>query len=234
MSMNGPYTIGIDLGQVSDPTAIVAVQSLARDDGKPIYWVTHIERLPLGLTYPGVISHVKRLLHQRRFSSAKLVLDLTGLGRPVADHFNDEGLHPLKVTITGGATEHRDEKGVWSVPKHILVAAVRTPLESERLFFDKSQPEAPILQAELKNFRAEYSDSGRIAYNARVGAHDDLVLACALAAWWAARHNSMRIDPAVVHRSAQIVSRPGVDVTGGLRNGPRDPYEAGWPYPLRR
>ena len=232
MSQNDPYTIGIDLGQVNDPTAIVAVQRLARDDGKPLYWVTHIERLPLGLTYPGVISRVKRLRHQREFATAEMVLDLTGLGRPVADHFAEAGLHPLRVTITGGDAEHKDEKGAWSVPKHILVSAVRTPLESERLFFDKGQPEAPILQAELKNFRAEYSDSGRMTYGARVGAHDDLVLACALAVWRASKSRPLHIDPATLERSRHVVSRPGVDLIGN-RGSPRDPFEAGFPYPWR-
>jgi len=36
---------------------------------------------------------------------------------------------------------------------------------------------------ELQNFRAEYSDSGYIRFNARNGKHDDLVLALAIALW---------------------------------------------------
>jgi hypothetical protein len=42
--------------------------------------------------------------------------------------------------------------------------------------------EAGALQEELKDFQRKVSDAGRATYNARKGAHDDLVLAVAIAA----------------------------------------------------
>jgi hypothetical protein len=36
----------------------------------------------------------------------------------------------------------------------------------------------------LKDFQRKVSDAGRATYNARVGAHDDLILAVAIALWF--------------------------------------------------
>jgi hypothetical protein len=47
----------------------------------------------------------------------------------------------------------------------------------------KNLPEAPVLKLELEDFRASVTDSGRWTFGARSGAHDDLVLALALALW---------------------------------------------------
>ena len=40
------------------------------------------------------------------------------------------------------------------------------------------------LKEELKDFQRKVSDAGRATYNARVGAHDDVILAVAIALWF--------------------------------------------------
>ena len=64
--------------------------------------------------------------------------------------------------------------------------------------------EAPALRAELEDFRATVTDSGRWTFGARSGAHDDLVLALALALWRANRRNPTNIHPSVIQRSMQM------------------------------
>jgi hypothetical protein len=44
--------------------------------------------------------------------------------------------------------------------------------------------DAGPLQEESKDFQRKLSDAGRATYNARVGAHDDLILAVAIALWF--------------------------------------------------
>jgi hypothetical protein len=228
------FYLGCDPGQAIDPTALAVVERLADPAGgkKPIFRCGHLERLPLDTPYPGIIQHVRRLLGREPFRGrAELVLDLTGVGRPVADLFEAEGLRPVKVSITGGSEATVDEHGVHHVAKLILVSTVQTLLHDGRLLIQKDLPEAPILKTELEDFRAQVTDSGRWTFGARAGAHDDLVLALALALWRAVRRSPLRIDPSVLARSARPVRRFG-DVTGG-RTGPRDPFEAGLPYPWR-
>jgi hypothetical protein len=46
------------------------------------------------------------------------------------------------------------------------------------------------MKDELLDFRRKLSDAGRATYAARTGAHDDLVLAVAIACWWISRPQS--------------------------------------------
>jgi hypothetical protein len=51
------------------------------------------------------------------------------------------------------------------------------------------------LADELKGFHRPVSDAGRVAYNACTGAHDDLVLAVAIAPWWARSGPTTIVEP---------------------------------------
>ncbi len=178
---NDHYIIGCDPGQSVDPTAIAAVR--VRDG---VVWVGHLERLPLGTTYPQVINRVIALMGRKPFAdNSELVLDMTGVGRPVADMFAEACLRPVNVTITAGDTA-TVEKGVHHVPKLHLVSGVQALLHADRLKVQAKLPDAPILKSELQDFQAHVTDQGRWKFGARIGRHDDLVLAVALACWRAA------------------------------------------------
>ena len=97
------YTVGADLGQSQDPTAVAVVRRLDRWPAKPIFQVGHLGRLPLGTSYPNVVSHVTNMLHRPPLlGKAELVIDFTGVGRPVFDMFVGRGVSPIGVTITAG------------------------------------------------------------------------------------------------------------------------------------
>ncbi len=154
----------------------------ARIDG-PIFQVGHLERLPLGTTYPGVVAHVQRLLDKPPMqNNADLVIDFTGVGRPVHDLFQARGVSPIGVTITGGDVI-TNEGMIYRVPKLILVSRVQALFHSGQIKIQKDLPDAPALVAELQEFRAEVTDSGYWRFGARSGKHDDLVLALAIAIW---------------------------------------------------
>src|SRR5579864_8490831 len=177
------YTIGEDLGQSSDPTAIAVVRRVQPDEEiRPIYEVPHLERLPLGTTYPGVIAHTKRLLTRPPLHRAELVIDYTGVGRPVFDMFLASGLSPIGVSITGGDAVS-NEGLVWHVAKIVLVSQLQALLHDGRLRILNTLPDATVLKAELQDFKAEVTDLGNWKFGARSGKHDDLVLALAIALW---------------------------------------------------
>lgn len=197
------FTIGIDPGQSIDPTAFAAVRRV-QNGAKPMFQCGYLERLPLNTTYPSTVQHARRLLTKEPFlGRSELVLDLTGVGRPVADLFRSEGLHPVRVTITAGNDELVDERGIHHVAKLILISQVQTLLHDGRLQIQKELADAPVLRAELEDFRATVTDSGRWTFGARSGAHDDLVLALALAVWRANRRQIF-VHPDVLRRSAQL------------------------------
>ena len=69
-----------------------------------IFQVGHLERLPLGTTYPAIVHHVGRLV-ARLPQGTELVIDYTGVGRPVFDLFRYSGIFPTGMLITSGVTE---------------------------------------------------------------------------------------------------------------------------------
>lgn len=181
MPLDSRYYVGCDLGQSIDPTAIAVVRRIEGEPERPLFQVGHLERLPLNTPYPGVVSHVRDLL-PRLPGEAELVIDLTGVGRPVFDLFEARGMSAIGVTITAGDSETR-EGLQFHVPKITLISRLQALLHDRRLHILKTLPEAPVLVAELQDFKATVTDSGYWKFGARSGKHDDLVLALAIAVW---------------------------------------------------
>ncbi len=148
-----------------------------------IYQVGHLERVPLGTPYPGIVAHVGRLLG--KFPNPELIIDYTGVGRPVFDLFTYAGISPVGVLITGGAVETR-YGATCGVPKLTLVSRLQALLHQGQLKIQKELSEAETLVRELQDFRVEFTATGHLTFNARAGKHDDLVLArdCDLARLW--------------------------------------------------
>lgn len=114
----------------------------------------------------------------------EVVVDATGVGRPVVDMLRKEGLVFAPVLITGGDTEHRGG-GFYRVPKRNLVSSVQVALQTGALVIHPDLHLAETLRKELLNFRIKINlATSHDSYEAwREGDHDDLVLAVALACW---------------------------------------------------
>jgi hypothetical protein len=192
------WILGVDLGQSTDPTAlcalnhrIVPVDDWTQDD-KAQCWrqaktehfdVRHLQRLPLGMPYPEQVQHVANVLSRPPLVGARLVIDETGVGRAVADIFDQAGLKPDRVTITAGLEITQHGAHSWHVSKTQLISALDARLHTGELRIAAELNEAGALQEELLDFRRKVSEAGRSTWSARVGAHDDLVLSVAIALW---------------------------------------------------
>jgi len=151
--------------------------------------VRHLERFPLGTRYPVVVERVGALLSSAplRGKRVALLVDATGVGGAVVDHFERAGLSPIAVSIHGGDSVGRDPlKPGYRVPKRDLVGAVQVLLQTGRLKVAEGMPESEILKKELSNFRVKIDP--RTAHDSyshwREADHDDLVLATAMACWF--------------------------------------------------
>src|SRR6516165_7930491 len=147
----------------------------------PIFQVGHLERMPLGTPYPGIVAHVRRLLGKFP-ARTELVIDVTGVGKPVFEMFTYSGISPVGVLITAGTAETRDGV-ICGVPKLTLVSRLQALLHQGRLKIHRELAEAETLVRELQDFRVEFTVAGHLTFNARSGKHDDLVLALAIAVW---------------------------------------------------
>jgi len=185
------FIVGLDLGQASDYTGLIVLERIAAE---PVaYHLRHIERPTLGTPYPAIVARVKTLTEAQPLAGHyTLIVDATGVGAAVIDLLRAARLRMVPVTITGGDTATRSGDG-WRTPKRDLVAAVLTLLQTNRLKIAESLALGPVLVAELLNFKVKIDpQTAHDSYSAwREGDHDDLVLAVALACWWAERCPSL-------------------------------------------
>jgi hypothetical protein len=198
------WVVGVDLGQASDPSAIAILQhakgvidhgtSFERHRGiskqTPAERIDcrYLERLPLGMSYPAQVAHVRDLLSRPPLNDpehpATLVIDETGVGRAVGDIFDQAGLRPVKVSITAGSEVTCVGRDRWHVSKTHLISTVDAQLHVGELRFAAALTEAGAMKDELLDFRRSLSAAGKASYAARTGKHDDLVLAVAIGCWW--------------------------------------------------
>lgn len=193
------YFLGLDLGQLQDYTAIVVVErkNFMYEDRPPEYHIRHIERPRLGTPYPEIVELVKKMLNTPQLiGKTALVVDKTGVGGPVVDMFERAFLRPVAITITAG-NEVTVDSGGYKVPKRDLVTNLQVLFQTGRLKVAAELKEAQILVQELLNFKVKIDlKTAHDSYEAwREGIHDDLVLATALACWYAERFGNRRVLP---------------------------------------
>ncbi len=144
----------------------------------------HLERPPLGTSYPAINQRLKDLIarlpaHKR----LNILVDRTGVGRPVVDLMREEKLKIIPITITAGGTVKGSVYGGYNVPKKELVSNLAIQFQADRLKISRALPEAAQIVEELQNFKMKITLAGNDTYEAwRESDHDDLVLAAAMAA----------------------------------------------------
>ncbi len=189
------FIIGVDLGQARDYTAIAILERIEELTGEAAKgrWLTqvrfempHLERPPLGTSYPAIIARLKDLIARLpAYERLKIVVDRTGVGRPVVDLMRAAKLKIIPITITGSGKVSGGAFGGYNVPKKELVSNLVIAFQADRLKIARALPEAPVLVEELQNFKLKITTAGNDTYEAwRESDHDDLVLAAAMAAWY--------------------------------------------------
>lgn len=196
--------ISADLGQSKDPTAIVVwtekkkwgektnIPGTPQHDAEERTIVTEwhcrfIERPPLGTSYVRIVERLRDMVEALP-GVTHLLLDATGVGRPVIDLAREAGLSPVGITISGGHAITENDMG-FVVPKRDLVSALLTMYQTTSIRVAASLELAPVLSRELQHFTAKITQNARDTYEAWCdGEHDDIVLAMAMAAWYVRRY----------------------------------------------
>lgn len=187
------FYVGLDLGQSADSTALCLLEKHAGEQAR--YDVRYLQRYPLGTSYPDIVSDVAQRLQRPALHGTPLIVDGSGVGRAVVDLFRKQLRPVIPITITAGGQATLDEQGYWRVSKRDLIGNLQVLLQCERLRIAAELPEAATLVHELLNYEVKITAAAHDVYNARDGMHDDLVLALALAAWWAERPQPVRREP---------------------------------------
>jgi len=224
------YTVGIDIGQMADPTAVSVADLRTRT-----VRILRLERLPLRQPYPDQVRRLVTLIRNLRAYALRearitadrsrlinIYVDVTGVGRSPHDMLIEANtaanVRVYAVTLTAGSEVSRDGYELH-IPKLDLVDRLRRLMEEGRLEVPAGSAEARAVQTELRMFAGVKTSAASVSTGAREGAHDDLVIALALSAWEAASPG---------HHSFQGV-RKGDMHAGWRRQGATPP-----PVPIRK
>lgn len=196
--------VGVDLGQSKDPTSLAVVEKIAPEvsarcftpqipearealrSERPSYILRLLEQAPLGEPYPAQAQRVNRILARPQIAEhdPRVWVDYTGVGRAVFDIFKQERVPRIvPVTITFGGEDGPNGHGGHNVTKLGLVSRLQALMHTGTLHMPESLPLAKTFRRELLDFRVSYTAVGNATFGAREGAHDDLILAVALAVY---------------------------------------------------
>jgi hypothetical protein len=216
----------LDLGQAADFSAL-AVLERAPGQSPAQYACRHLQRWPLGTSYPAIVDDVVQLTAAAPLAGCTLAVDGTGCGRAVVDLFRrapgrQGTLTP--VLITAGHDVRQAEDGYLHVAKVQLVSTLQVLLQSRRLKIARALKLARTVERELANFRVKITAAANetFAGDWREGEHDDLVLAVALAAYLAERGAGLPWEVVAADPRDQSLFAPGRVPEGVFLSDDRD------------
>lgn len=216
--------VGVDLGQSADPTSVAVLERVREELTPATHeWLNSLphehrkerlaeyrggmapdrfnlrllEQAPLGEPYPAQAQRLKRILAREQIArhEPRVWIDYTGVGRAVFDIFKQERVpRVVPVTITFAGEAGPNGRGGHSVPKIELVSRLQALMHTGKLYMPDTLPLAKVFRRELLDFRVSYTDVGNARFGAREGAHDDLILAVALAAYGLGSEPAVRFD----------------------------------------
>jgi hypothetical protein len=206
------HLFGIDPGQAHDPTAVALIEW--DTDKDPTYRLRGLHRFRLGTSYTDIPRALaSRLASEPLKGHVAVVIDATGVGAPVVDHFRNEinDVPIYAITITGGANVTGTNKEPH-VPKRDLISTTSVIFEQKRIRVAASMRDSETLRDELLAYRRSTSERGTDTYAAASSGHDDLVLALSLALW-TAEHRRLRPHPAYTSNMAYLrnIQLPTID-----------------------
>ena len=162
----GRYVMGVDWGRENDYTAVVVIEA----DSGVMVALDRFNQIGWSLQRGRLRTLVER------WSPEVILAEANSIGTVNIEALQNEGL-PVRAFMT------------TSRSKRPLIESLALAIERR----DIALLPDPVLLGELASYEAERMSEGGFRYNAPPGAHDDTVIATALA-WNAANAGNVRVD----------------------------------------
>ena len=183
---NQPETeiiIGIDRGALADFTAFAVVKCYHNEDDKTAYQVLETRQFKLHTPYSEVINALVKLdesiREEIRGVDLVFIAETNGVGLPVIERFresieNAEQRNRIYEVFTSGGEAVNVNGKKFTAGKKRMITNLSGMVSVGRLTFKKQNK---ALVDELQNFRGFQLESGKEEYEAKTGAHDDIIMA---------------------------------------------------------
>jgi phage terminase large subunit-like protein len=158
--VKGDYFAGLDLGKLQDHSALVIIQR-TQEHLKLVY----LHQFPLQMPYSEVINTLMKA--DEKFQFKKLLADQTGIGEPVLENMQDQGL-----TSAEGIMLTQDSKTE-------LLTHLKLAMEQNGLAI----PYNKNLCQQINDQQYSYSKNGKLTFSHPPNTHDDMLWALALAVY---------------------------------------------------
>lgn len=168
------YVMGVDWGKMSDFTAIIVYDTT---DNQQVY----LDRFNQ-IDYTVQSGRLKEVY--RKYRPYRVLAESNSMGEPIIDQLRSEGLKIEGFQTTANS-------------KSRIVGALSLAFEKREIAI---LPD-PVLIAELQAYEATRLPSGMLRYSAPEGAHDDTVMALALA--WEAMHGQSVLPGVIAQATAK-------------------------------
>src|SRR5262245_38777793 len=127
------FTLGLDLGQAADFTALAVIERDASDARSLA--VRHLVRFPPGTPYGAIGDAVAGVVRDGALGHPPLIADLTAVGPGLLPSLRS-AIRPawvVPVVLTAALETIRGDDGIWRVPKRDLVTVLQLHLQERRL-----------------------------------------------------------------------------------------------------
>jgi hypothetical protein len=193
--------IGLDLGQQNDYT-VLSVLDIEKHNvtGRGnLYKLVYLKRFPLKTSYPLMLKWITWFIEKAFLNDSYImVVDYTGVGRPIVDLLRGDGIKLIALNITGGNAANWKHSKEVSVPKKELISSIQVIFMEHRIKIASGIQLLDDLKKEFLNFKATINQKAVASFNAASSYHDDIVLSISLATWYgeqaAKRINKIRIS----------------------------------------
>lgn len=181
---NYPYILGLDLGQQNDYT-VLSMLKMYEIKGTLEYHLQYLKKYPLRTSYPDIVELVNGFIKNPFLKDkALLIVDYTGVGRPVVDLLRGYEVNLVALNITGGSSSNWKNNREVSVPKKDIVSSLQVSFQSSKLKISSDIKHLDDLKKEFINFKAKINSGGNASFNAASGYHDDIVMSIGIAIWY--------------------------------------------------
>ena len=158
--IENPIYIGIDFGRYRDSTVIIALEKL-EDETMRVVFIKEF----LGESMVYQREYISKLIDA--LSPIQVLIDKTGLGIPMYDFLSQQYPNVEGVTFTAS----RKEAMILNLYNYMKARRLIMPADCEELI------------RQLRQFQRIQTPSGSVKYEAPPNAHDDYVIALALAVY---------------------------------------------------